>query len=59
MVPEWTSSKGRVFLEDGILRGFDEGARSLAAAQGVSATVAENKLIAPCLVDPIPSWRPL
>jgi len=50
--PDRDEQQGAVFLEDGILRGFDEGARSLAAAQGVTATAAQNKLIAPCLVDP-------
>jgi dihydroorotase len=43
---------GAVFIENGVLRGFDENARSVAAERGVAPTRAGDKLIAPCLVDP-------
>ena len=50
--PGQDEQQGAVFIENGVLRGFDETARSLAASQGLTPTDAGDKLIAPCLVDP-------
>ena len=50
--PDQDEQQGAVFIENGLLRGFDQTARSLAARQGLTPTDAGNKLIAPCLVDP-------
>ena len=50
--PGQAERPGAVFLEGGVLTGFDQTAVALAAQRNVEATDASSQLIAPCLVDP-------
>ena len=50
--PETDVEQGAVFIDQGVLSGFNQAARTQAERSGVTRTDASRMLIAPCLVDP-------
>ena len=50
--PEESARDGAALLSSGRLQAFDQEARRQASAQGLTAQVMPNALLAPCLVDP-------
>ncbi|MAR05752.1 MAG: dihydroorotase [Cyanobium sp. NAT70] len=50
--PEQEVEQGAVFIDHGVLSGFNQAARTQAERCGVTRTEASRMLIAPCLVDP-------
>ena len=50
--PGQDERQGAVFIDSGVLVGFDHTAYAMAAQRNVEPTDASSQLIAPCLVDP-------